>query len=75
MKAGNTVETLRAVDVNDAAPARGLPEEPVVVAEVPVFDTDLSEVVSREEFEELRDAFLRLLDRIVKFNLGAPHRI
>ena len=31
--------------------------------------------VSRAEFNELRDALLRLEDRITKHNLGAPHKI
>lgn len=31
--------------------------------------------VSRAEFSELQDAFLRLEDRIARHNQGAPHKI
>lgn len=31
--------------------------------------------VSRAEFNELRDALLRIAERLTKYNLGAPHKI
>lgn len=39
------------------------------------FDEENTFDVSRREFHELRDAFLRLVARIEKHNIGAPHKI
>lgn len=75
MKAGNTVESLKPVDVNEAVPDRAIPEE----IPAPVIDTVVDESnvfdVSRGEFEELRDAFIRLVKRVNLYNVGAPHKI
>jgi hypothetical protein len=84
--AGNTVTSLAPKDVADVA-ASGLPSAADLDAVAQDFEAALAtgkqivadgralEVVSREEFEELQDAFLRLRGQIDTFNTKSPHRI
>jgi hypothetical protein len=82
-KAGNTCETLAPVRIN-AASATPLATNSDAAAELTVFHTQQIELpalpardgfVSREEFDELLDAFVRLIGRIESYNLGAPYKI
>jgi hypothetical protein len=80
--AGNTSENLAGTD-RDVAVASATAE--AEVKEVTgASDTEAIEVfldsentfdVSRAEFNELQDAFLRLVARIEKYNQGASHKI
>lgn len=89
LTAGNTVANLQGTDVLDAAlpsaadldavaaeqaakeaTASSTPEViPAVVEDENVFD------VSRAEFEEFREAYLRLVARVERFNQSSPHKI
>ena len=89
MVAGNTNANLAAVDRDVAAGLPSANDLDAVASEVaiaeatgaPVQGTDdpLDEEntfdVNRAEFNELRDAFIRLYQRVEKYNLGASHKI
>lgn len=79
-QAGNTVDTLAPVAAEETisevvveAPVA----EPVQVTERSddPLDEENTFDVSRAEFNELQGAFLRLAQRIAKYNEGAPHKI
>jgi len=82
--AGNTAENLAGAD-RDAVASTVITDTPETVVDV-VGQTNSEEVdaildeentfdVSRKEFEELKEAFIRLTGRITKYNEGASHKI
>lgn len=82
--AGNTNETLAAVDVFDAAAQKSAQEGLSTVADpetVDVFTYEPDEVAEDSEFPSLdevfvtREAFDALVARIDRYNVGAPHKI
>jgi hypothetical protein len=89
IRAGNTVESLQPKSIYDALPsaadldayvAEVLTAEPTV-SNTPAenleefLDEENTFDVSRAEFNELRDSFLRFIDRIGEYNKRAPHKI
>ncbi len=83
-KASNTVESMEPMNMGDFLAERAGPTEestkPVEVVLVDDFtddplDDENTFDVNRAEFEELRDAFLRLISKIENYNLRAPHKI
>jgi len=80
ISAGNTAESLAGVDrdafVADVKAFELVSTEPSVAEETDaILDEENTFDVSRAEFEELKDAFVRLIDRIAKYNKGASHKI
>jgi len=87
LTAGNTNANLAGTDRDEAAgqPSAADLDAAVEQGSVPVLDMldpdadPLDEEntfdVNRAEFNELRDAFLRLLARVEKYNKGASHKI
>jgi hypothetical protein len=80
VSAGNTAESLAGVDrdafVADVKAFELVSTEPSVAEETDaILDEENTFDVSRKEFEELKDAFIRLIDRIAKYNEGSPHKL
>jgi hypothetical protein len=85
MEAGNTTNNMFVVDRDVAATSMEavdtdvalVGEEPISTEELidEVLDTENTFDVSRKEFDELQDAFLRFVARVDKYNQGAPHKI
>lgn len=89
--AGNTVATLAPQNVVDAAAVTPVTPSLPSAADLDAITKDIEaavatgkqlvtageqvEVVGREEFEELQDAFLRLTGRVDTFNTKSPHKI
>ena len=78
--AGNTAESLAGVDRDVAAAssvsdATGFTTEDTSEEVEAILDEENTFDVSRKEFGELQEAFVRLVDRINKFNTGSPHKI
>lgn len=64
----------KAIKEASAAPTAPDTVEAVEGDEDPL-DNENTFDVSRAEFNELQDAFLRLVARVNAFNVGAPHKI
>ena len=80
MQAGNTAESLAGVDRDVAAAssvsdATGFTTEDTSEEVEAILDEENTFDVSRKEFGELQEAFVRLVGRINKFNAGSPHKI
>lgn len=82
LSAGNTVESLSGFD-RDAVVASATPTEaenvepavPDTAIEHDPFDDENTFDVSRAEFTELQEAYLRLYNGVLAYNRGAPHKI
>lgn len=66
----DVIESLAKDDIAEAAAS-----EPDPILDEHLENFIQGSPVSRAEFEELVDAFLRLATRIDKFNQGSPHKI
>ena len=85
MQAGNTAESLAGVDRDAAVVSTTITDTPEKVVDVigqttedeveAILDEENTFDVSRKEFGELQEAFVRLVGRINKFNAGSPHKI
>jgi len=82
--AGNTAENLAGVD-RDAVASTVITDTPETVVDVvgettgdeveAILDEENAFDVSRKEFNELQEAFIRLVERITTYNKGASHKI
>ena len=75
MEAGNTVENLFGVDRDAAVAANQAPASEVAADEGDILDEENTFDVSRKEFAELQEAFLRLVVRVNDFNKVSPVKI
>lgn len=90
LSAGNTTDTLNSTDRDVAADLNVIAAEEVAAQVAPVPNTETTSEtvsaeefldeentfdVSRKEFTELLDAFLRLYNGVLAYNKTAPHKI